>query len=69
MLAIDPDQPKIVHLLDKTVLRDNWLIKFEKDRKPGTIKAYLGALHRFYAFSKDPVPTYYQCFRDSWVDD
>lgn len=52
VLAIDPDQPKIVHLLDKTVLRDNWLIKFEKDRKPGTIKAYLGALHRFYAFLK-----------------
>ena len=52
VVTIDPDQPKVVHLLDKTVLRDKWLVEFEKNRKPGTIKAYLGALHRFYAFLK-----------------
>ena len=38
--------------LDKTILRDKRLMKFEKDQKPGTIKAYLGALHRLYAFLK-----------------
>ena len=52
VVTIDPDKPKIVNLLDKIILRDKWLMKFEKDRKPGTIKAYLGALDRFYAFLK-----------------
>ena len=52
VVTIDPEQPKVVYLLDKILLRDKWLIKFEKDRKPGTIKAYLGALHQFYAFLK-----------------
>ena len=52
LVTIDPDQPKVINLLDKTVLRDKWLNKFDKDRQPGTIKAYLGALHRFYAFLK-----------------
>ena len=52
VVTIDPNQPKVVHLLVKTVLRDKWLVEFERNRKPGTIKAYLSALHRFYAFLK-----------------
>ena len=50
LVTIDPEKPKVVNLLDKIVLRNNWLMKFEKDWKPGTVKAYLGALRRFYAF-------------------
>ena len=35
-------------LLDKVILRDGWLVKFEKTRRPGTVKSYLGALQRFF---------------------
>ena len=50
--TIDPKSAELNNLFDKTVLRDKWLVVFEKDRQPGTLKAYLGALHRFYAFLK-----------------
>ena len=31
-------------------LRDEWLSRFEKVRRPGTVGSYLGALHQFYVF-------------------
>jgi hypothetical protein len=49
---IDPENRKLIKLFDKVVLRDKWLVVFEKSRQPGTVKSYLGALHRFYAFLK-----------------
>ncbi|CAB3983100.1 Hypothetical predicted protein [Paramuricea clavata] len=53
---IDPENRKLIKLFDKGVLRDKWLVVFEKSRQPGTVKSYLGALHRFYAFLKcEPV--------------
>lgn len=47
---IDKEQPKLSNILDKKILRDRWLSKFEKERQPGTVKSYLGALKQFYLF-------------------
>ncbi len=47
---ITPAAPAISSLLDKAVLRDNWLSRFEKEKRPGTVKSYLGALNNFYVY-------------------
>ena len=52
MLFINKDDPKLLDILSKTMLWNDWLSKFEKERQPGTVKSYLGALHNFYAFLK-----------------
>ena len=31
-------------------LRDNWLSRFEKGKKPDTAKSYFGALNNFYVY-------------------
>lgn len=47
---IAPVAPAISSLLNKAVLRDNWLTTFEKEKKPGTVKSYLGSLNNFYVY-------------------
>ncbi|EDO27707.1 predicted protein [Nematostella vectensis] len=46
----DPDELRIDRILNKKHLRDKWLQKLERNRKPGTCKAYLGSLSRFIRF-------------------
>lgn len=53
---IDKEQPKWSNILDKRLLRDKWLTKFEKERQPGTVKSYLGALKQFYLFLECECP-------------
>jgi hypothetical protein len=45
-----PTAPSISSLLHKAVLRDKWLTIFEKEKKPGTVKSYLGTLNNFYVY-------------------
>ena len=52
MLFINKEDPKLSDILSKRTLWNEWLSKFEKERQPGTVKSYLGALHNFYAFLK-----------------
>ena len=47
---IDSAERKVSSVLDKQVLRDNWLAKMERVKKPGTCKSYLGSLSRFLRF-------------------
>ncbi|EDO28775.1 predicted protein [Nematostella vectensis] len=47
---VDPDELRIDSILNKKHLRDKWLQKLERNRKPGTCKAYLGSLSRFLRF-------------------
>ena len=47
---ITPSSPSISSLLHKAVLRDKWLTTFEKEKKPGTVKSYLGTLNNFYVY-------------------
>lgn len=47
---IDSSSPSLTGILKKKLLRDEWLSKFEKEKRPGTIKSYLGSLNQFYAF-------------------
>ena len=44
------------NIFHKRTLRDKWLSKFEKERRPGTVKSYLGALNQFYIFLKCERP-------------
>ena len=53
---INPESPSLKDLLNKQTLRDCWLNKFEKERRPGTIKSYLGALRLFYSFLQCESP-------------
>ena len=50
--AISPQNPKLSNIFRKNILRDKWLSEFEKNRQPGTVKSYLGALSKFYVFLK-----------------
>ena len=52
MLFIHKEDPKLSDILSKRTLWNEWLSKFEKERQPGTVKSYLGALYNFYAFLK-----------------
>ena len=45
-------EPSLDNILDKTILPDQWLNKFENEKKPGTVKSYLGSLSQFYGFLK-----------------
>ena len=49
---IDSSNQNLAGILNKNSLRDEWLNKFEKEKKPGTVKSYLGSLNQFYAFLK-----------------
>jgi site-specific recombinase XerD len=49
---IDSSNQSLECILDKNRLRDEWLVKFEKEKQPGTVKSYLGTLCNFYAFLK-----------------
>lgn len=49
---VDNSNPTINNILHKNTLRDNWLNKFDKEKKPGTVKSYLGSLNQFYSFLK-----------------
>ena len=53
---INPEKPSLEDLLCKKTLRDEWLSKFEKERCPGTVKSYLGALKQFYVFLECECP-------------
>ena len=48
--AIDPTRQTITSTLSVKALRDNWLSPLEKQRRPGTCKAYLGSLSKFLRF-------------------
>ena len=48
--AVDPVHLDAASIMDKKILRDKWLSELEKKRKPGTCKAYLGALAKFLRF-------------------
>lgn len=51
MEFIEPEKcPNLLSLMSKNILRDQWLTKFEKQKRPGTVKSYLGALNQFYIF-------------------
>ena len=50
MQYIDKENPTLSNILHKHTLRDEWLSRFEKVRRPGTVGSYLGALHQFYVF-------------------
>ena len=58
---INPESPSINSLMSKNVLRDDWLTNFEKLKKPGTLKSYLGTLNQFYIYVQsecsDILPT------------
>ena len=56
MQYISPENPSMKNLLHKQTLRDCWLTKFEKERQPGTVKSYLGALRQFYSFLQCESP-------------
>jgi hypothetical protein len=45
---VDNSNPTINNILHKNTLRDKWLNKFDKEKKPGTVKSYLGSLNQFY---------------------
>ena len=47
---IDPVQQSVSCILNKKDLRDKWLEKMKKNKKPGTCKSYLGSLARFLRF-------------------
>ena len=49
---IDSSSQDLAGILNRNSLRDEWLNKFEKEKKPGTVKSYLGSLNQFYAFLK-----------------
>ena len=53
---INPEKPSLEDLLCKKTLRDEWLSKFEKERRPGTVKWYLGALKQCYVFLECECP-------------
>ena len=53
---IDKEQPNLSNILHKQILRDKWLSKFEKEKRPGTVKSYLGALNQFYIFLECESP-------------
>jgi len=39
-------------LFDRQMLRENWLLKLESSRAPGTVKSYLYSLVFFYSVRK-----------------
>ena len=49
---IDLENPNLNNILHKRTLRDKWLTIFDKDKQPGTVKSYLGALNQFFVFLK-----------------
>ena len=49
---IDPKNPNLSSIFKKKILRDKWLNIFDKEKQPGTVKSYLGALNLFYVFLK-----------------
>jgi hypothetical protein len=49
---IDSKTHNLTNILHKRILRDNWLTKFDKEKRPGTVKSYLDALNQFYVFLK-----------------
>ena len=53
---INPEKPSLKDLLCKRTLRDEWLSNFERERRPGTVKSYLGALKQFYVFLECECP-------------
>jgi site-specific recombinase XerD len=53
---ICPEKPTLKDVLDRQTLRDQWLNKFEKEKRPGTAKSYLGALRQFYSFLQCESP-------------
>ena len=56
MQVITPDAPSISGLLSKSVLRDQWLSIIEKEKKPGTVKSYLGSLNLFFVYLRTECP-------------
>lgn len=48
--AIDPKNLTVASTLSVKALRDKWLTPLEKQRRPGTCKAYLGSLSKFIRF-------------------
>ena len=48
--AIDPKNLTVDSTLSVKALRDKWLTPLEKQRRPGTCKAYLGSLSKFIRF-------------------
>ena len=49
---IDGEHADLQNILHKRLLRDKWLTVFDKKRKPGTVRSYLGGLQQFYIFLK-----------------
>eukprot|EP00111_Clytia_hemisphaerica_P021907 TCONS_00064402-protein len=43
-------------LFDRQKIRDNWLVPFAVERKPGTVKSYLYSLRFFYKFVQTERP-------------
>jgi len=43
-------------LFDRQMLRENWLLKLESSRTPGTVKSYLYSLVFFYKYIQCDAP-------------
>jgi hypothetical protein len=56
MQYINPEKPTLKDVLEKETLKNQWLNKFEKERRPGTVKSYLGDLRQFYFFLQCTSP-------------
>ena len=56
MQYICPENPTLKDVLNKNTLKTKWLNKFEKERHPGTVRAYLGDLRQFYSFIQCELP-------------
>ncbi|XP_028394421.1 uncharacterized protein LOC114518606 [Dendronephthya gigantea] len=52
MKFITPNAPSISSLLSKSLLRDKWLRIIEEEKKPGTVKSYLGSLNQFFIYMR-----------------
>ncbi|CAB4043461.1 Neurofilament medium polypeptide, partial [Paramuricea clavata] len=60
MQVITPAAPSISGLLSKSVLRDKWLSIIEKEKKPGTVKSYLGSLNLFFVYLRTECPNKFE---------
>ena len=63
---IDHENRDLQNIFNKTILRDNWLTPFEKEKCPGTVKSYLASLNQFYIFAKCEKPEGVAATEEQW---
>ena len=56
MQFINPEKLTLKDLLDKETVKNQWLNKFKRERRPGTEESYLGYLRQFYFFLQCTSP-------------